>query len=83
MVTLEERMRVAQEEFERRVHAGVLAAGRELLPAFREQVNKGFQDALRESTGSLVADPAKAVSRSADLLEGGLRSIFGFKPPER
>ena len=70
-----------QAEFEARVKAGVLAAGHELLPALREQVKLGFQDALRETqTGAMVEGYATAVNRSADVLANRLGGLFGLKP---
>jgi hypothetical protein len=73
-----------QTEFEARVKSGVLAAGQELLPAFREQVKLGFQDALRETqTGAMVEGYASAVNRSADLLANRIGGLFGVKPPRK
>lgn len=70
-----------QGEFEARVKAGVLAAGEELLPALREQVKLGFQDALRETqAGSMVEQYAGAVNRSTDALTSRLGGLFGLKP---
>lgn len=69
-----------QDEFERRVKAGVLAAGEELLPALREQVRLGFTDALRSSRAAGLAEgTAKVVADSADLLVDGLGNLFGLK----
>jgi hypothetical protein len=70
-----------QAEFETRVKAGVLAAGEELLPALREQVKLGFQDAMRESqTGTMVENYATAVNRTSDALANRLGGLFGLKP---
>ena len=70
-----------QEEFERRVEAGVKSAGEELMPLMREQVAAGFRDAIKQTaTAGLVSDTAKVVNRSADLLEDGLRGLFGVNP---
>lgn len=70
-----------QAEFEARVKSGVLAAGEELLPALREQVKLGFQDALRETqAGSMVESYAGAVNRSTDALANRLGGLFGLKP---
>lgn len=69
-----------QEAFEQRVRTGVLAAGRELLPALREQVKLGFQDALRDSHAAGIAEgTAKIVSGSTDLLVDSLSNLFGLK----
>jgi hypothetical protein len=73
----------AQDEFEARVKRGVLAAGEELLPAFRHEVAEGFRDAVRSSPTAVVEDTARVVSRGADLLEKGLGTLFGVKPPKR
>ena len=70
----------AQDAFEQRVRAGVLAAGRELLPALREQVKLGFQDALKDSHAAGIAEgTAKVVTGSTDLLMDGLSNLFGLK----
>lgn len=77
----EQQLLQAQEAFERRVQSGVKAAGEELLPAFREQVTLGFQDAIKgTATAGLVEDSARMVSRSAEVLEDGMKSLFGVKP---
>lgn len=70
-----------QDEFERRVKSGVLAAGRELLPELRREVAAGFRDALREShAAGLAEDAAKVVSGAAGLLESRLGDLFGLRP---
>lgn len=46
---LEARLALLQVEFEASVKRGVLAAGEELLPRFREQVALGFSDVLQKS----------------------------------
>ena len=77
---LEKTLEEIQSEFEQRVKAGVLAAGEELLPALREQVKLGFQDALRETqTGAMVEGYASAVNKSADILANRLGGMFGLK----
>ncbi|MGQ0585816.1 MAG: hypothetical protein ACT4PK_01250 [Gammaproteobacteria bacterium] len=69
-----------QDVFEQRVRAGVLAAGRELLPALREQVKLGFQDALKDSHAAGIAEgTAKIVSGSTDLVTDALSNLFGLK----
>jgi len=69
-----------QDEFERRVRAGVLAAGQELLPAFREQVALGFSDVLKESHAAGIAEgTAKIVAGSTDLVIDSLSNLFGLK----
>lgn len=69
-----------QGEFEQHVKRGVVAAGEELLPALREQVKLGFQDALKDSHAAAVAEgTAKLVAGSADLLSERLGNLFGLK----
>jgi hypothetical protein len=69
-----------QDAFEQRVRSGVLAAGKDLLPAFREQVAAGFTDVLKESRAAGIAEgTAKIVSGSTDLLVDGLSNLFGLK----
>lgn len=69
-----------QQEFEKHVKAGVLAAGHELLPAFREQVTLGFTDALKSSHAAGIAEgTAKIVSGSTELLVDSLSNLFGLK----
>ena len=69
-----------QDAFEQRVRAGVLAAGRELLPELREQVKLGFQDALKGSHAAGIAEgTAKIVSGSTDLVADALGNLFGLK----
>ena len=68
-----------QAEFEVHVKRGVLAAGEELLPALREQVKLGFQDALKGSHAAGIAEgTAKIVSGSTDLLVDSLSNLFGL-----
>ena len=74
-------MEAAQDEFEQRVRRGVEAAGRELLPAFREQVRLGFHDAMKTTeTGELVENYASAVNRAADMISDRIGNLFGLKP---
>ena len=69
-----------QDVFEQRVRAGVLAAGHDLLPALREQVKLGFQDALKGSHAAGIAEgTAKIVSGSTDLVTDALSNLFGLK----
>lgn len=77
---LDAQLVLLQDTFEQRVRSGVLAAGRELLPALREQVKLGFQDALKDSHAAGIAEgTAKIVSGSAELLADGLNNLFGLK----
>lgn len=69
-----------QDEFEQRVRKGVLAAGQDLLPAFREQVSEGFADVLKGSHAAGIAEgTAKIVTGSTELLVDSLSNLFGFK----
>jgi len=69
-----------QDEFEKRVRAGVLAAGQELLPAFRQQVSAGFAAVLKESHAAGIAEgTAKIVTGSTELLVDRLSDLFGLK----
>jgi hypothetical protein len=77
---LEAQVLLLQDTFEQRVRSGVLAAGRELLPALREQVKLGFQDALKDSHAAGIAEgTAKIVSGSAELLADSVNNLFGLK----
>jgi hypothetical protein len=76
----EAQLAALQDSFEQRVKAGVLAAGHELLPALREQVKLGFQDALKDSHAAGIAEgTAKVVAGSAELLADSLNNLFGLK----
>ena len=69
-----------QEEFEQHVRKGVLDAGHELLPAFREQVSAGFADVLKESHAAGIAEgTAKIVTGSTELVMDSLSNLFGLK----
>ena len=77
---LDARLLAVQDEFEKRVKAGVLAAGRELLPELRREVSEGFRDVLKESHAAGIAEgTAKIVAGSTDLLVDGLSNLLGLK----
>jgi hypothetical protein len=77
---LEAQLAQAQDEFERRVKAGVSAAAIELLPALREQVALGFTDALGKSHAAGIAEgTAKIVTGSTQLLTESLGNLFGLR----
>jgi len=77
---LDARLLQVQDAFEQRVRAGVLAAGTDLLPALREHVKLGFQDALKGSHAAGIAEgTAKIVSGSTDLVADALSNLFGLK----
>lgn len=64
----------AAEEMEARVKQGVLSAGEELLPQFRDKVTEGFLRALSDWPSSEFTKVAKT---GASLVEEGLSTIFG------
>ncbi len=66
-----------------RVKEGVTEAGRDLLPAFRQEVEAGFRDALtRGIAESLIDKTAGTVLRKgASLVEQGLNLVSGATPP--
>ena len=77
---LDAKLLEVQDEFEKRVKAGVLAAGRELLPELRREVSEGFRDVLKESHAAGIAEgTAKIVAGSTDLLVDGLSNLLGLK----
>lgn len=83
--TLQAELVAIQDEFEKRVRRGVLAAGEELVPRFREQVSLGFQDALKKSQAAGMVEGAAgiasgAVNLGADIIETGLSAFLGIKP---
>jgi hypothetical protein len=61
----------------------VTEAGRELLPAFRQEVEAGFREALtRGIAESLIDETAGTVLRTgASLLEQGLNLVSATPPP--
>ncbi len=76
---LEARLAALQAEVEASVKRGVLAAGEELLPKFREHVAMGFADVLQKSHAAGIAEgTAKIVSSSTDLVRDSLSSLFGL-----
>lgn len=77
---LDEQLLEIQTEFEQRVKFGVLAAGEELLPQFRKEVEAGFSEAVRNSGVNVAEAGLKTVAESANLLEKGLGRLFGLKP---
>jgi hypothetical protein len=77
---LDAQIKSIEDEFERRVKAGVLAAGRELLPDFRNEVRVGFKEALAQSPLSMVEGAARTVGKGADLFGDSLNTLFGLRP---
>lgn len=80
---IERRAEQIGDDLEQRVRAGVMQAGEDLLPKFREQVALGFKDALAAAArGEHVEESVRAMARSgADLLEEGLGALFGRRGP--
>lgn len=78
---LERAILEVQDEFERRVHAGVVSAGQELMPELRTQVRKGFSDALKGTEAAeMVESYASVVNLGTDLIANRIGQIFGVKP---
>jgi len=60
--------------FQARVRKGMIEAGDELLPKFRENVHEGFNDAIRDAVGGKVLeDTARGVAKT---METGLETLF-------
>ena len=77
---LEARLTLLQGEVEASVKRGVLSAGEELLPKFREHVALGFSDVLQKSHAAGIAEgTAKIVTSSTDLVVDSLSSLLGLK----
>lgn len=74
-----ERVRV-QQEFEERVRSGVQSAGLALLPQVREQFTFAIRDAIEKSSAELAQDPARLLTRGAELFEIGLSAALGKRP---
>lgn len=78
--SLEREVARVQKEFEERVRSGVQSAGLELLPKVREQFALGIRDAIEKSSVELAQDPARLLTRGAELFEIGLSAAFGKRP---
>lgn len=65
-------------EFRQNVRDGALDAGTDLLPKFREQVKKGFEDAIKgTATGQAMHTARTAAKEGAGLFEDGLNTLLG------
>ena len=66
-----------------RVKEGVTDAGRELLPAFRQEVEAGFREALTRGIAESLIDKTAGVAlrKGAALMEQGLDLVRGAPPP--
>lgn len=65
-------------EFRQNVRDGALDAGTDLLPKFREQVKKGFEDAIRGTTTGQMMEGARSVAKGgAGIFEEGLSTLLG------
>lgn len=73
---VEKKLEKAGDEVEERVRQGVLKAGEELLPKFREKVTEGFTRALAEWPTSEMTRMART---GANLVEEGLSTLLGKK----
>lgn len=76
---LERQMKAAGDTMEERVRQGVLSAGEELLPKFREKVTEGFSRALADWPSSEVTRFART---GANLVGEGLNTLLGGKKRE-
>ena len=65
--------------------AGFRDAAAESLPAFREEVRKGFGDAIASlATSELLDRTARKVVRTgSSLVESGLNLLRGARPEDR
>lgn len=66
----------AGDELEERVRRGVVSAGKELLPEFREKVTEGFTRAIADFPTSEMTRMARS---GASLVEEGLSTLLGKK----
>ncbi len=73
---LEAQLEQAGETMQARVRQGVLDAGEELLPKFREKVTEGFTRALAEWPSSEMTRMARS---GANLVGEGLNTLLGKK----
>lgn len=80
---LDAKLEEAANRLKERVKEGVTDAGRELLPAFRQEVEAGFREALTHGiTESLIDKTAGAALRTgATLVEQGLNLVRAAPPP--
>ena len=81
---LEAKLEEAASLLRERVKEGVTEAGRDLLPAFRQEVEAGFRDALMGGIAAgLIDKTAGTVLRQgAALVEQGLTLVRVAPPPE-
>ena len=80
---LEAKLEEAASLLRERVKEGVTEAGRDLLPAFRQEVEAGFRDALTGGIAvSLIDKTAGTVLRKGvSLVEQGLNLVSAIPPP--
>jgi hypothetical protein len=77
---LDRKLLAIEDAFEQRVKAGMLAAGRELLPELRKEVSEGFRDVLKASHAAGIAEgTAKVVAGSTELLVDSLSNLLGLR----
>ncbi|MBX7057334.1 MAG: hypothetical protein K1X75_04665 [Leptospirales bacterium] len=67
-----------------RLREGVIEAGRELKPDFRDEVREGFKEAMGSAlSGEIIEQAArKAAQNSTSIVEQGLNMLLG-RPPEK
>ncbi len=80
---LEAELEVVANRLRERVKDGVTEAGRDLLPAFRQQVEAGFRDALTGSiaTGLIDKTAGTVLRQGIALVEQGLDLVRTPPPP--
>lgn len=68
-----------------KLRAGVLEAGQELLPEFREEVREGFKEALTAvASGDIIEQTARNMaSKSQTIVEQGLGMLLGRPLPSK
>lgn len=66
-------------EVERRVRAGAVKAGEELLPKVRDKVREGFEAAISSAASRGVGETLKEVTKSAPRVLDDLDALLGRK----
>lgn len=81
---LEAKLEEAASLLRERVKEGVTEAGRDLLPAFHQEVEAGFRDALMGGIAAGLIDKTAgtALRQGAALVEQGLNLVRVAPPPE-
>jgi hypothetical protein len=76
---LRARLRDAGDEIERRVRAGAIQAGEELLPQVRDRVREGFEAAIASMASRSIGEALQDIAKSSGRVFGGLDGLFGRK----